>query len=145
MCSYTNTKLVLLFLLSEQFYLSYQSPFKFPQTLEKENGEFVLTFNTAEDEGCVPLKDCPTYSWLFEETSIPNEIINILPETIKSILGKKRCAIEEAKSKDEVSMDSLIVCPNTDNELSDYVDYEGEYEDGDYVEIFSIFVNHFVS
>ena len=135
MFQYINTKFVLLFLLSEQFYLSYQSPFKFPQTVEKENGDFVLAFNTAQNEGCVPLKDCPTYSWLLEEPNIPNEIINVIPENIKVILGKKRCVIEEASSNDEVTMDSLIVCPDTDNELSDYVDYEGEYEDEDYIEI----------
>ena len=45
--------------------------FEFPDTIESETGKEIFISKLDDDQACVPLKDCPTLSWLKRE--LPSE------------------------------------------------------------------------
>ena len=125
-------KIVSLLLLSI-FSSTHQSPFKFPNQVQNEKGDYVWAADTGEDAICLPLKQCPTYSWMLLDSGLnQNKVINFNPLDVKKLLRKKRCVLEETYSEAEVTLDTMVTCHKLD-EVS-YEDYEYDYDDDTDVE-----------
>ena len=126
MCNIKSTVLVFLNIFS----LSYSLPFKFAKPVVNLKGDSVLTLDTGNNATCLPLEECPTYSWMLNNKNVENDIINIKSFSVNKFLRQKRCAIADASSNKEVTMDTLIACPNTDDDAFDYEEYD-DYENVD--------------
>ena len=125
MCNIISTVFVFLNI----FCLSYPLPFKFAMPVVDLKGDSVLTLDTGNNATCLPLEECPTYSWMLNNKKFENEIINIKSFSANKFLRQKRCAIADASSNKEITMDTLIACPNTDEDAVDYEEYD-DYENG---------------
>ena len=95
--------------------------FKFPvQIVSDTKNSHTWAFDIGGNFTCEPLKDCATYSWLMNYKNVQNEVIQISLHDIVEFLEKRRCAIDDHKSNQKVTLETRVACPNVIDVIYDY-------------------------
>jgi len=116
--------------------------FEFPDTIESETGKEIFISKLDDDQACVPLKDCPTLSWLKRELPSEKYIAQLLsPRSISKTLKSKRCVIRDADSEDDVTMETRVVCPKIHDKSVNKMekDCDEDCDDEDDYEVRTVF------
>ena len=116
------------------FCLCSEPAFKFPAQLKDKRGKFKWAFQIPKNDTCIPVKQCPTYSWMLEHNNIENEIFHIGPDRSTKVLKRKRCFIEEAYLDSKIDSDTIIACPKLDLEDDLITKIDQDYVGKDYDE-----------
>ena len=128
--------LITSFYSTQQFYIDILT--RFPETRITKNGSSVRIFDTGKNASCIPLSQRPTFSWLLHNKT-KNGVVQIEPNKIKDLLRRMRCAVEEAHSDADITLDTRTACPNSVDEEEDYEEYYeyigNETEYGDIIDI----------
>ena len=131
MYSSDYTLLICLCMIGRFYFVRQVSSFKFPVERVNEKGENEWVLDTGRDTSCVPLKKCPTFAWMLDYENIQNEVIQIEPRKVFKLLRGKRCSMKKDDSSMELTLDTLVACPNVVDLEEDYDEYGAN--DGDVI------------
>lgn len=119
-----NYDIIILLLLVNIFCLTDQSPIiRFPVEIKNKKGESKWLVNVGDDGSCIPLKECSTFTWMLEYENIQNEVVQIRPIEVATLIRSKKCALDEVGSDTMVTIDTRVTCPHKVEENDDYGDY----------------------
>ena len=125
-----KSKIHIIFHLISFICLTHQSPFEFPvQIVNKTNGSFEWGFKVKNNESCVSLRECPTFSWMLNYKHIQNEVIQIDPKNIIDRLTEKRCIVGDHLSNNGITLDSKIACPSIIEERNNHRQNDGQIKE----------------